>query len=170
MLHLFLKDDEYPLQEIDHTRVIARAVAINDRHEVAVLHVIRDDIFGNYDYYELPGGGVKSDEDLSLAAIREIHEEVGATCSLIQEIGIVDDFYNLLRRHNENHYFLLQVIDIGKRDLEEYEKMMIHEVIWVDIDQAIKMFQEMPSTGVSKLVKNRELPVLMECRKYIKEL
>ncbi len=170
MIELYLKDDEYPLDYIDHNRYIARAVIINDDKKIAILHVVRNDIFGNYDYYELPGGGVNNNESIEEAVIREAHEETGVSAFIVDKIGVVNDYYNLIHRHNINYYFLLKVKHIGHISLEEYEKSMIKETLWVTIDDAIRKFKEMPSSGVSLLVKNRELPILLEARKIIETL
>lgn len=170
MIELYLKDEQYPLDYIDHNRYIARAVIINNDRKIAILHVVRNDIFGNYDYYELPGGGVNNNERPEEAVVREAHEETGVSAFIVDKIGVVDDYYNLIHRHNINYYFLLKIKHFGHRTLEEYEKSMIKETLWVSIDEAIEKFKEMPSSGVSLLVKNREVPILLEARKIMKTL
>ena len=37
---------------------------------------------------------------------------------------------------------------------------MFKEIIWVPIQEAISLYEKMPNSGVSKLVKQRELPIL----------
>lgn len=170
MIELYLKDEEYPFDYIDHNRYISRAVIINNDKKVAILHVVRNDIFGNYDYYELPGGGVNNNETPEEAVVREAHEETGVSAFIVDKIGVVDDYYNLIHRHNINYYFLLGINRYGHRTLEEYEKSMIIETLWISIDEAIEKFTEMPSSGVSLLVKNRELPILLEARRIMKTL
>lgn len=170
MIELYLKDEEYPFDYIDHNRYISRAVIINNDKKVAILHVVRNDIFGNYDYYELPGGGVNNNETPEEAVVREAHEETGVSAFIVDKIGVVDDYYNLIHRHNINYYFLLGINRYGHRTLEEYEKSMIIETLWISIDEAIEKFTEMPSSGVSLLVKKRELPILLEARRIMKTL
>ena len=89
MLYLKLEDNEYPKQELTHIRKIARAVVLSKEGKVAIIHLKRNDIFGDYDYYELPGGGVNENESFEDAAIREIEEEVGVIAKIIVPLGEV---------------------------------------------------------------------------------
>lgn len=168
MLYLKLEDNEYPKQELTHIRKIARAVVLSKEGKIAIIHLKRNDIFGDYDYYELPGGGVNENESFEDAAIREIEEEVGVIAKIIVPLGEVVDAYNLINRQNDNHYFLLQEVETCSRHLETYEQKMFQEVLWVSLEVAIQMFLSMPSSGVSMLVKNRELPILKEAYNYLK--
>ena len=167
MINVLLKDDQYEEKEITHTRLISRAVVVNDENKVAILHIVRDDIFGAYDYYELPGGGLNGDETPEVGAVREIHEETGVISEIIAKLGVVTDYYNMINRQNINHYFLMKVQRIAHQHLDEYEYGMIKDVIWVDINEAINLFASMPHDGVSLLVKRRELPILIEASKFI---
>ncbi|MGM9857977.1 MAG: NUDIX domain-containing protein [Bacilli bacterium] len=154
------KDDQYNCDYIDHIRNIARAIVLNERNEIALIHVSGNDIFGYRDYFETPGGGVNKNESLEQAVIREILEEIGYKCTIKNEIGWVKDFYNLIHRENHSYYFLLKVIEKETQHLEEYEKTMFKEIVWVSIEDAISLYKKMPNYGVSKLVKQRELPIL----------
>jgi hypothetical protein len=51
-------DDQYPNPGIDHVRLVSRAIVVTEEGLAAVHHLIRDDVFGKFDYYETPGGGV----------------------------------------------------------------------------------------------------------------
>ena len=161
-----LKDDQYEFKGITHNRVAARAIVFNDENKVGILHVHGDDAFGFRDYYETPGGGVKENEDLSVAVKREILEELGVEAKIIDEIGIVEDDYNLIYRHNIVNYFLMKVTAIKEKHLEDYEKNMIDEVCWFEIDEAIKAYENVKEEPLAILVKRRELPIL----KLAKEL
>lgn len=57
ILRIELEDNEYPKQKLTHVRKIARAVVLSKEEKIAIIHLKRNDIFGDYDYYELPGGG-----------------------------------------------------------------------------------------------------------------
>ena len=163
-----LTDDQYETSIITHSRKIARAILINDENKICLLHVFGDDDFGHRDYYETPGGGVNDDEDIKKAVIREIKEETGFNSIILKEIGIVEDYYNLIHRHNINHYFLLKATSYEKENLEEYEKTIIESKVWVDIDTAISLYEKMNKDKLEILVKNRELPILLLAKKYIK--
>lgn len=167
MIHLYLEDNEYPKQEISETRPIARAVVMDENQNIAILPIDRDDLFGKWQYYELPGGGLQEKEEPLEGAIREIHEEVGVIAEEIVKLGIVEDYYNSIHRKNINHYYLLKVVKKAHRHLEAYEKKMICNVEWVPIEEAIHKFENMPNQGVPILVKQRELPILKEAKRYL---
>ena len=157
-----LIDNEYPLTEITHTRRIARAILLNEKNEVCLLKIDGYDDFGYRNYYETPGGGVKDGEDLTEAVIREIKEETGITARVISEIGYVSDYYNLIMRHNLNYYFLLKVESYGLSAMEEEEKKIIKRIEFHSLSDAVKLYENMKYDRLERLVRNRELPVLLE--------
>ena len=155
-----LIDDQYPDNGYNHTRPIVRAIIYNSQREIALIHILCDDIFGHRDYLETPGGGVENNEDLITALKRELREEVGAEITDIEEIGEVIDFYNLLNRKNDQFYFLCKLEKLHERHITNYEKKLLFEVKWIPIDTAIKMVEETKRTKIATLVINRELPIL----------
>lgn len=163
-----LKDNQYPYTYIDHTRIIARAFLLNDKNEVCLLKIEGKDDFGNRNYYETPGGGVDKDESLKDAVIREVKEETGYNSIVLQELGYVEDYYNLIHRHNINNYFLLKATSYDKTDLLEYEKTIIKEVKWFSLEEAILKYENMNKEKLEILVKNRELQVLLEVYEIIR--
>ena len=126
-INLKLKDDQYEYTYIDHARHIARAILINENNEVCLLKLLGDDDFGHRDYVETPGGGVNVNETPSQAVIREVKEETGCESEIIDAIGIVEDYYNLIHRKNINYYFLVKVKSYGTQKLEEQEKTIIKD-------------------------------------------
>ena len=167
-LLLKLEDKEYPFTYIDHTRYVARAILINDKNQVALNKLHGEDAFGSRNYYETPGGGVNKDESITDAVKREILEETGYEASIVEEIGIVDDYYNLIHRHNINHYFLMKADNYIGKHQEEYEKSMIEKLVWMNIDEAIKTMQNMDVSPVARLVMNREIPILIKAKEMMK--
>ena len=101
-----LKDNQYPDNGYTHTRSIVRGIVYNDNFEIAMIYLLNDDRFGHRDYLETPGGGVERGENLQVALKRELKEELGAEVDNIEEIGRVVDYYNLIYRRNNNHYYL----------------------------------------------------------------
>lgn len=163
-----LIDDQYPLEEITHTRIIARAILLNEKNEVCLLKIDGYDDFGHRNYYETPGGGVNDGEDLKHAVIREVLEETGITAHIISEIGYVSDYYNLIKRHNMNYYFLLKVDSYGNKHLEEYEKSIIKGMNFYSLKEAVKLYENMNKDKLEILVSRRELPVLLEAISILK--
>ena len=98
---------------------------------------------------------------------REIREETGYEIEIISPIGIVDDYYNLIHRHNKNFYYLCKTKLFLGKDLEEYESTMIEKLVWVDIDTAIKLYENMDVSPVARLVIARELPILKKAKEML---
>lgn len=162
-------DDQYEYIKITHKRLIARAVVVNENGLVALMHLNRNDEFGNYDYYETPGGGVNEGEDISVAVLREIKEETGCNCKVIAKLGVISDYYNKIYRHNLNHYYLLKVNSYGEKQLEEYEKDIFTEIVWLPISEAINYLENMEDKMIPLLVKRRELPIFKLAKEIIEK-
>ena len=162
-----LKDYIYPDNGFDHTRSIARGVIYDDEQNIYMIHLVSDDLFGHRDTLETPGGGVKKGETIKEALIREIEEEVGVAIDNIEEIGRVLDYYNLIKRRNNNHYSLAHICGIKNRHLEEYEKTMMMGVEKISIKEAIERLENSSNDGVNILVRNREVPILKIAQKML---
>lgn len=153
-------DDQYMFKGVTHTREVVRAILLDENNNVCLEYLLDDDGFGPRDYYETPGGGVKPGEDHIQAIQREIEEEVGYKCEVIEFLAEVDDYYNLINRKNHNYYYLVRRLNKVSQHLEEDEKIRISKIIWVDIDKAISLYESMQNVLVGRLVKQRELPIL----------
>lgn len=164
-----LKDDQFEFNGIKKIRPAARAVVLNTENKVGLLHVHgKDDFFGFRDYYETPGGGIDENETPQETVIREVREEIGGICSEIEEIGIVEDDYNLIFTHNVVYYFLVRVDKFIEKQLLDYEKGWIDEVCWFDINEAIEKMKNSPNSKLAILQKRRELPILQIAKEMIK--
>ena len=108
---LKFKDDQYMFTGVTHTREIVRAILIDENNNVCLEKLLDDDGFGPRDYYETPGGGIKPGESHDDALHREISEEVGYKCEVLEHIADVHDYYNLIKRKNYN-YKVIQTITL----------------------------------------------------------
>lgn len=154
------KDDQYMFEGVNHTREIARAILLDENDNVCLEYLLDDDGFGPRDYYETPGGGIKPGETHEEAIKREIEEEVGYKCEVISFLAEVDDYYNLIKRKNHNYYYLVRRLTKVEQHLEPDEKIRISKIIFVPIDEAIRLYESMQNVLVGRLVKQRELPIL----------
>ena len=159
-ISLSLIDDQYPINGFSTKRIISRAILFNEQGEVCLHLISRDDQFGKQEYFETPGGGVEENETLISALHREIKEEVGCKIKVEEELGVVKDFYNLINRENENHYFLAKVLSSGEPHFKSEGDLLIKETKFYPIDKAIALMDGQDDCGVSILVKRRELPFL----------
>ncbi len=156
-----LKDDQYPKANVYHPRIAARGVCVNEKGEVAVTHLLKTDKFGHRDYYELPGGGKRLGETVLESAVREMKEELGVDVTLIRKLGIIHDFYNLIKQENYSYYYLFKVEGYGANHLEPREAGLIDKIVWVPLKEALNLFQkQLEIKGVGLLVARRELPII----------
>ena len=163
-----LQDTEFEFKETTHTREIARGVIFNDKKEVAILKVYNEsEKFGTRDCYELPGGGVEPGESLEEAFKREMLEETGYEVNDAEEIGDVIDYYNAIGRENHNHYFLGHATTFKGTSLLDYETKVIQKIMFVPIDEAIRLFTYEMFGPVGKLISQREKPVLELAKEMI---
>lgn len=163
-LLLSLKDDQYPYFGFQETRVVCRAILLNDENKIALHYLERNDSFGVGNYYETPGGGLEKGESLEEAAIRECLEETGYCSISLGEIAQVNDAYNLIKRKNENHYFLLKTTAHQQKHFVSKGDLLIKQTVFVTIDEAIALLENEAKTPISKLVFAREYPILVFLR------
>lgn len=160
-LHLELQDDQWPFTGTDHDRQIVRAVVVDDAGWFYFVRASRDDDFGRATLIETSGGGVEAGEALETAICRELREELGAEVEILCPLGLVSDYYNLIRRHNLNHYYLCRVRSFGERHLTEDERSSFHlSTLRLRWEDAVQEYERRACTPIGKLIAARELPVL----------
>ena len=160
MIELFLEDTQYPFNGIKEERVVARALVMNEQGLFALHRLAGTDTIGDRNYYETPGGGVDEGESIIDAVARECREEIGFDVEVIEEIAVVHDFYNVISRKNENHYFLCKTKSnyIGTNFVSQGDTL-IAETLFLPLDEVIRCYESQSDVMLSKIVKDRELPV-----------
>lgn len=160
-IRLSLTDHEWPFEFTDHDREIVRAIVFDRFGFFYFVRSQRDDIFGKAATIETAGGGVEPGEDLYTAIQRELKEELGASVTVLCALGTVDDFYNLIHRHNINHYFLCKVNSFGARSLTKDETDLFHlSTLKLTFEDALQEYEACSNTKLGRLIANRELPIL----------
>lgn len=156
-----LSDNEWEFTYTDHDREIVRAIVFDEQGYLYFVRAQRDDDFGKATLIETSGGGVEKDEDFDCAILRELNEELGACCEIIGRIGVVDDYYNLIHRHNINNYYLCKVISFGEKNLTKDEIEDFHlSTLKLTYDEAVNEYKKRATTKIGRLIANRELPIL----------
>ena len=167
-IYLELEDREFPFSYTDHDRKIVRAIVFDEEKKFYFVRIHRDDSFGKATLIDTSGGGVEKGEDLETAIQRELKEELGAEVEILQEIGIVSDYYNHVHRHNINHYFLCKVRSFGEKNLMPYEIRDFHmESLKLSYEEAIREYEKCSNTKLGRLIAQREVPVLEEVKKML---
>lgn len=152
-------DDQYPFQGDWKERKIARGVVINEDGLFALHQVKRDDIFGNYTYFETPGGGIDQNETPEEAFLRECKEELGYEVEILSDIGIIKDEYALLSRKNINYYFLAKTKKYAGKHFVSSGDSLIEKILYLPIDEVISLYEKLPNHDIPYLLKRRELPI-----------
>ena len=169
-LYLELTDAEWPYTGVDHDRVIARAIVYDDSGALWFVRAVRSDEFGQATLIETSGGGVEPGEDLNAAIRRELKEELGAEADVIAKIGVVSDYYNLIRRHNINNYYLCRVRTFGDRHLTQDEVERFHlSVLKMTYEDAVREYDRCRDSRLGRLIAQRELPILRRAKEMIDE-
>lgn len=147
-------------------RLIARGI-IFDGTDLIFCSISRDDEFACLTYIETSGGGVKKEETVEEAALREISEELGIKGEIVSKLGVVDDYYNLINRHNINHYFLIRKIGNTPLKREEYEKSFKMSEFRCKYEDIEKIYSSFKDDKFGKLIYQREKPMVELAQKVI---
>lgn len=167
-LYLELKDNEWPFTYTDHDRQIVRAIVFDDEGWFYFVRASRDDQFGKATLIETSGGGVEQGEDLLSAIHRELREELGAEVEVVAKIGVISDYYNLIHRHNVNHYFLCRATSFGEKHLMPDEIEAFHlSTLRLTFEEAVQEYERRACTPIGRLIADRELPVLKRAREIL---
>lgn len=167
-LAIALEDTEWPFEYTDHDRLIARAVCFDDDGFFYFVRADRDDAFGRATLIETSGGGVEPGEDLNTAIQRELREELGAEVEVVSKIGLVSDYYNLIHRHNLNHYYLCKVLSFGSKHLTKDEIDQFHlSTMKLRYQDAVAEYEKNRETPLGRLIANREMPVLGRAKELL---
>ena len=167
-IRLSLRDEEWPYTYTNHDRNIVRGIVYDDEGYFYFVRADRDDDFGRAKVIETAGGGVEGNEELSIAIKRELLEELGAEVEVICKIGVVDDYYNLIHRHNINNYYLCRVLSFGERHLTEDEIRKWHlSTLKLRFDEAVAEYESNRDSMLGRIITNRELPILMRAKEIL---
>lgn len=164
-LHITLTDTQWDLTYIDHDREIVRAIVYDDDKNLYFVRVHRDDDFGKDILIETAGGGVEPLETLENAIHRELKEELGITVDIVCKLGVISDYYNLIHRHNINHYYLCHITSFGtkamtKKEIEAFQLTTLK----LTCDEAESEYRRCSNGKLGKLIASRELPVLQRAK------
>ncbi|MBQ7327256.1 MAG: NUDIX hydrolase [Clostridia bacterium] len=167
-IRLSLRDEEWPYTYTNHDRNIVRGIVYDDEGYFYFVRADRDDDFGRAKVIETAGGGVEGGEELPIAIKRELLEELGAEVEVICKIGVVDDYYNLIHRHNINNYYLCRILSFGERHLTEDEIRKWHlSTLKLRFDEAVAEYESNRDSMLGRIITNRELPILMRAKEIL---
>ena len=150
-----INDFIYPKSEIKRVRKTVRAILVNNKKEIGLIHILGKDKFGDRDHYETLGGGVNDNEDLITSLIREIKEEAGYTIKNIKPIGKINIEYFILNRVDEGNFFYAEIDEYIGNSLEDYEKEIFDKVEWFSISEIENLYKK-EVFNVGKMIHKRD--------------
>ena len=167
-IKLELTDNEWPYEYTDHDRNIVRAIVFDNDGYLYFVRADRDDDFGRAVCIETAGGGVEDGENPDVAILRELEEELGANAEVLCKIGVVSDYYNLIKRHNINNYYLCRAISFGEKHMTEDEIHQFHlSTLKLTYDEAVAEYEKRRETPLGRIICNRELPILIRAKEIL---
>lgn len=138
-------------------RVGARGLLTDENGNVAMMYMAA------YGFYKLPGGGLESGESKEEAFIREIKEETGCTCDIIEQIGVAEEHKNQNDFFQRSFVFIAKLISRGENALTEKEQSLGFGLQWLKPEEAIeKVAASLEKCGIysTKFVLKRDLSIL----------
>lgn len=103
--------------------------------EVALVAV------GSSRRWQLPKGLIDPGETSQQAAAREVREEAGLVCSVIEDLGTIDYWFTAsydgptTRYHKHVHFFLMEYVSGDTADHDDE----VEDAQWFDIEEASRM-------------------------------
>ena len=155
---------------VDRYRTTVRAIILKDNKILMVYSKLFKD-------YTFPGGGVKAEESINEALIREVQEELGANKVKILDLyGYMEEKKFGMSENNRvylqtSYYYFVEIDNIGKQNLMDNELEHGVDPVWLTINEAIennsKIMTEFHHKKGMRTVLKREHEVLTSLLKGI---
>lgn len=141
-----------------HVRKASRGILINDG-KLAVLFVSKEN------YHKLPGGGIESGETNKDAFIREIKEETGCECKVVDEDdqnSVVLETRDKFKLFQISYIFFSEIVGEPKElKLEQDEIDAGFELQWIPFDQVVKTLEnDKPMDYEGNFIRLRDLAII----------
>ncbi|MFH1971782.1 MAG: NUDIX domain-containing protein, partial [Patescibacteria group bacterium] len=135
-------DPKHKMSSIDDysIRKSARGILINNG-KIAFLNVTK------INYHKLPGGGVEKNESVDEAFKREVMEETGCNCEVLDQSGIIIEWRDEFKLLQISYVFLGKVVGkIGKSKLEQGEIDEGFKLEWIPFEKVDEVLKKDNST------------------------
>ena len=125
-------------------RKSARAILLNEQGDMATQYLAK------YGYHKLPGGGVDMGESVEEALRREVREEVGCDCRVVEPVGMVIEYRNKYMMLHLSYCFVATVQGaIFLPELESTEIEDRQKTLWLPPVEILNAMRKGKSNDVS---------------------
>lgn len=174
MLIGVVDDSDFGIENVSmnnpQTRVGARGIVCFNG-KIAVFNKV------NKNEFKIPGGGVENDEELESAFKREVLEETGCEVDIVCKLGEFEERKTIENFKQTSHVFVANVTKQTEQlNLTEKEKIEGANLLWVDLDEAIKLVSgcleelkpsKFDSVYRTKFMVLRDLKILLYYKDYL---
>ncbi len=142
-----------------------RTVLFDNEGKVAIINVTK------HGYYKIPGGGIEDGEDWDFAARREVAEEAGCDCRILDQLGEIRTDIPVFGLRDISEGFIAEVV--GEKSAPKYEAWEQErgfQVEWFrDLDEAIRVIEqnEVKESGMERM-QSRDLEFLKLAREKLR--
>lgn len=138
-----------------HVRRSSRGILIKD-NKMALLNVTK------FNYHKLPGGGIEGDETINQGFLREVLEETGCECEILDQPGIIMEWRDQFKLLQISYFFKARVLgEVGQDALTKKEKTEGFKLEWVPVKEALKILdKDTPTNYEGKFIKIRDRSIL----------
>ena len=139
-------------------RITARAILKDFKNRYILI------FSGDFDFYSFPGGGVKENESIVSALKREVSEETGCSCDVIEELGMIRENRAHCDYTQISYYFV--VTTASKRISPSFTKLETEngtKADWYTLDDVVELIKR-PACGTAqkKFLMARDIAALDE--------
>lgn len=146
-------------------RKSARGTLVNNG-KIALLHVTK------FHYHKLPGGGIEINESINSAFQREVLEETGCECKILDRSGIILEWRDQFKLLQISYVVLAEVINvIGQSTFEQDEIDEGFELEWVSFEKIDDIFEhDNPTNYEGKFITTRDKSIIEFYRNKLHKL
>ena len=163
---LVLNPEKVSEEEVKYysIREATRAIVVDKDGKVALSHVSK------LNYYKLPGGGIKKNEDRIEALKRECREEIGSEIEVTTEIGSIVEYRKTFKLKQISYCYLSKLKGTkGKSKFTSKEAKEGFEPVWLFYEEARRVVAESSATDFERrtYIIPRDIAFLEEAKNYL---